>query len=323
MFIRTVDKSKYISACDVKNFPITDWKTDPEAETVELFGKPYLLRKDPWMHHLHIKCTNICNARCHFCVEQNSRCKENPDKVLENVDLMLNELNKTGLLYSVSVTGGEPLVWNRFQDLCEILKRYDIGFLTINTNGIFLKEKLSLIDGLFDFVDLSRHRILDADNNKVFCFTQPTIDDLRQIKSKMQKTKLRIQCVMDHPYLPEEMNRFTSSCDFADDISYRRLMSLGSEYGVSYPCYEAAYNDILKYAYDNFSFIEQSLQDYYVYEVWHDNANNKNVTFSYSDMKMLRESEGREPENQIREFVIHPNGVCAGSWNPSVKIVKD
>ena len=96
-------------------------------------------------------------------------------------------------------------------------------------------------------------------------------------------------------------------------------MALGTEYGVSYDLHEKAYNNILEYAYENFKFIEQSIQDYYVYEVWHDIANDINVTFSYSNMQLLRTTESSEPDNLFREFVIHPNGVFGGSWKPGIK----
>lgn len=319
MFIRNFNKTDYIHSCDLTKYPI-DWRNAKDNQQVVLFGKDIIVKTDPWMHHLHIKATNICNAKCKFCVEQNSICDELFDEVMKSTELALNELQKTGLLFSVSVTGGEPLLFPKFNELCELLQSYNIPFLTMNTNATFIDDSnISLIDKTFHWINVSRHRIDDNENDGVFCSKQCSLEDLKQLKSKLTNCKMRIQCVMDHVYTPDEMNSFTKALSFADDISYRRLMALGAEYGVSYDLHENSYNDILKYAYENFKLIEQSIQDYYVYEVWHDIVNDIDVTFSYSNMQLLRTTESSEPDNLFREFVIHPNGVLGGSWKPGVK----
>lgn len=323
MFIRNTTKESYIKCCDLANYKI-DWTNSKDNQKVKFFGKDIIVKTDPWMHHLHLKITNKCNAKCKFCVEQNSICEELPDNVLRNTKLALEELKSTGLLFSVSVTGGEPLLFPKFKELCELLQSFNIPFLTMNTNAKFInKNNIDLIDKTFRWINISRHRINDEDNSNVFHSNQATIEDLKWIKNNLSTCKVRIQCVMDHIYTPEEMNTFTKAFSFADDISYRRLMSLGDEYGVTYDSHEEAYNNILKYAFDNFTLIEQSIQDYYVYEVWKDTINNINLTFSYSDMKLLRSTESLEPDNLFREFVIHPNGVLGGSWKPGIKILKD
>ena len=319
MFIRNLTKHDYIHSCDLAQYPI-DWHNSKDNQHVLFFNKDIIVKVDPWMHHLHLKVTNRCNAKCKFCVEQNSICGEFPDKVLKSTELALNELKNTDLLFSVSVTGGEPLLFKEFHKLCEILQSYDIPFLTMNTNAKFIDDSnIDLIDKTFKWINVSRHRIDDIKNDNVFCSKQCSLEELKYLKSKLVNCKMRIQCVMDHVYTPAEMNSFTKAMSFADDISYRRLMALGTEYGVSYDLHEKAYNNILEYAYENFKFIEQSIQDYYVYEVWHDIANDINVTFSYSNMQLLRTTESSEPDNLFREFVIHPNGVFGGSWKPGIK----
>ena len=66
------------------------------------------------------------------------------------------------------------------------------------------------------------------------------------------------------------------------------------------------YFKILDYAYNNFEFKEQTIQDYYVYEIW--NNGTTDITFSYSDMSMLLKNEETEDDGICREFIIHPNG---------------
>ena len=318
MFKTITNKDDYIKKCDVECLPIS---YDDKME-VNLFGKSIFLERNPWLWHLHLKVTDICNAHCSFCVEQNSECKNHEcgvEKYLSQVEKMLNEMERNNILFSVSVTGGEPLLFRGFDELCGILSQHEIQFLTINTNASFIEKKIKIIDGLFDFVDISRHAINDDDNNKIFGANMITLDDLKRIKSKMHNTKMRIQCVMSEVNSIEAMNNFIDAFSFADDISFRKLMKLGDEYGVAYEDYDDSYTQVLEYAYNNWTLKEQTIQDYYVYEIW--NCNGIDITFSYSNMKMLRQVEKKEPKSVCREFIIHPNGVIAGSWNPNEKII--
>lgn len=101
MFVQNTDKRNYIHSCDVENLPIIY----ENKKEVNLFGHKILVEKNEWLWHLHLKLTDICNAKCFFCVEQNSQCEENADKYIKQVDLMLSEMEREGILYSVSVTG--------------------------------------------------------------------------------------------------------------------------------------------------------------------------------------------------------------------------
>lgn len=157
MFVQHTKIEDYIHSCDVEKLPIT---YDDKME-VNLFGNKILVEKNEWLWHLHLKLTDACNARCFFCVEQNSKCQENAEYFISQVDSMLSEMEQAGILYSVSVTGGEPLLFKKFNELCEVLEKHDIKFLTMNTNAKYLDKHIDKIDGLFDFVDISRHAISD------------------------------------------------------------------------------------------------------------------------------------------------------------------
>lgn len=315
MFTTITDKNHYIKSANVEQLAIS---YDGKIER-ELFGHKVMLENNPWMWHLHLKLTDACNASCSFCVEQNSRCSENAKRFLHSVDRMLSEMEIQGILFSVSVTGGEPLLFKQFDDLCGILSRHDIKFLTMNTNGKYLCNHLSTIDGLFDFVNISRHSIDDRRNNEIFCDSMPTIADLKVLKSKLQHTKMRIQCVMCDMDSTSDMVEFINAFRFADDLSFRKLMKLSNKHGVSYDDKEALYFEALDYAYDNFEFVEQTVQDYYIYEIWNDSGTP--VLFSYSNMKMLYEVEETESESVCREFIIHPNGIVSGSWDYNNKVI--
>ena len=310
------DLNSYIKKCDVEKFDISKSYYNKK---VNLFGHEVYVNDNPWLWHLHLKCTDRCNAKCDFCVEQGCKIDENADNFLESVDKMLHEMEREKCLYSVSLTGGEPLLFKKFEDLIKILKKYPIKFLTMNTNGTLLQNKLDLIDGVFDFVDISRHSIDDEKNNKIFKTKTPTLSELKELKKQLQKTKMRIQCVMKEVKTIDDMNKFIDVFDFADDLSFRRLMKLSKEYGVNYKIGEDEYDKILEYAYNNFKFLEQTIQDYYVYEIW--KSKGVNITYSYSNMDMLRKEEKKESDNVYREFIIHPDGLISGSWKKDNKIL--
>lgn len=316
MFRTITNKTDYIHAADVTKLPITyDGKM-----RVNLFGNEVLVERNEWLWHLHLKLTNACNAKCFFCVEQNSKCRENADHFVANVDAMLTEMEREGILYSVSLTGGEPLLFPLFGELCKVLNRHNIKFLTMNTNAMYLEQNLDLIDGLFDFVDISRHSLDDAKNRAIFKTNVPALSDLERIKFKMTKTKMRIQCVLCEECSIDYVLNFINGVRFADDVSFRKLMTLDESYGVNYRLEDDKYYQILEYMYNHYELKEQTVQDYYVYEIW--NCDGIDVTFSYSNMAMVLGAEANEDERVCREFIIHPNGIVSGSWNPENKILK-
>lgn len=313
-------KAEYLHCADVEKL-VHKPNEDLKLKFVDLFGKQIELYDDPWMWHLHLKVTDVCNAHCAFCVEQNCTRNENAKHFIENLDKMLSEMEAAGILYSVSVTGGEPTLFKQFVEMCAVLKKHNIKFLTMNTNGYGLKKHHDVIDGLFDWVNVSRHRMTDEENFEIFKTTSiPTIADLKEIRDSFKHTKMRIQCVMDYVNTPERMMEFANVFSFADDISFRRLMKLGTEFGVNYKVDEDEYITCLEWCFKNLKLVEQTIQDYYVYEIY-EMPNGKNVTFSYSNMKMLRELEHVESESKIREFIIHPNGLVSGSWKMDTKII--
>ena len=316
MFIQNTNIKNYIHKCNVENLPI---KYNDKME-VKLFGNTILVEKNEWLWHLHLKLTDVCNAKCSFCVEQNAERCENADYFVSQVDLMLSEMEKEGILFSVSVTGGEPLLFKKFKELCKVLNNHNIKFLTMNTNGKYLDKYISQIDGLFDFVNISRHATSDEMNNEVFKDNMPTLDELKQMKSKFVHTKMRLQCVLCNENSINDVLDIINVYSFADDLSFRKLMKLSEESGIEYDDKENLYNQILEYAYNHFELIEQTIQDYYVYEIW--KYNDTFITFSYSNMKMLTEVEKIEDNRVCREFIIHPDGTISGSWNKNMKIIK-
>jgi len=310
MIKRITDIKEYMRMADVEKLPLN------YANTIikNILGQKAVLYNDPWLWHLHLKVNNACNAKCDFCVEQNSQTRENTEEYLKSVSIMLDEMKREGILYSVSVTGGEPTLYSKFAELCELLRSYDIPFLTINTNGSKLRndEIRNIIDSTFHFVDVSRHHVDNIKNREIFHFAVPDAEDLFRIKILLKNAKMRIQCVTADMKSVEDFIKFKRRFFFADDLSFRRLMKLPDEYGVTYDTNDDIYQDLLDHAYSHYHLKEQMIQDYYTYEVWNDEYTD--ITFSYSNMTFLKRTESIEPDGFFREFIIHPDGVISGSW---------
>lgn len=164
MFVQHTKIEDYIHSCDVEKLPIT---YDDKME-VNLFGNKILVEKNEWLWHLHLKLTDACNARCFFCVEQNSKCQENAKYFISQVDSMLSEMEQAGILYSVSVTGGEPLLFKRFNELCEVLGKHDIKFLTMNTNAKYLNKYMVFVPYRGKPVVIKNGEVVSTDNMTSF-----------------------------------------------------------------------------------------------------------------------------------------------------------
>ena len=47
----------------IKN-PMLEMDVQALTDDITLFGKSYRMYHDDWKHHVHLKCTNICDADC-------------------------------------------------------------------------------------------------------------------------------------------------------------------------------------------------------------------------------------------------------------------
>ncbi len=93
-----------------------------------------------------------CNFRCPFC--------HNPELVLPDLiqklpiltsEEILEELqNRMGFIQGVTITGGEPLVWDRLIDFVRETKSLGLE-VKIDTNGSF-PERLKKLKNLVDYV---------------------------------------------------------------------------------------------------------------------------------------------------------------------------
>ncbi len=157
----------------------------------------YICRADNKLW-LYINITDICNARCPFCVNPSRSGGNNPF----SVEKLRNTLRMAApFIYGVSITGGEPMLNPTLVDetaavVTEILGPYvELDLVTNGTNiGDILKLK-SL--RRFEGVHISRHRIDDADNAALFGAKVPNIRAIKNVISELSDpAQIVLNCVM-------------------------------------------------------------------------------------------------------------------------------
>ena len=86
----------------------------------------------------HWSITGTCNMRCRHCFISAPHAKHGSPNHAEIMDIV-DQLAECGV-YSVAITGGEPLIREDFLDIVEALNRHEITLTTIYTNGWLLDE---------------------------------------------------------------------------------------------------------------------------------------------------------------------------------------
>lgn len=108
---------------------------------------------------IYIEITNRCNLNCSFCGKNK---RDYRDMSLLEFELVINKIKKyTDYIYLH--VKGEPLLYSNLDSLLSICDNYNIK-VNITTNGVFLKEKLSVLMNHFCIrqINISLH----SENNK-------------------------------------------------------------------------------------------------------------------------------------------------------------
>lgn len=108
---------------------------------------------------IYIEITNRCNLNCSFCGKNK---RDYRDMSLLEFELVINKIKKyTDYIYLH--VKGEPLLYSNLDSLLSICDNYNIK-VNITTNGVFLKEKLSVLINHFCIrqINISLH----SENNK-------------------------------------------------------------------------------------------------------------------------------------------------------------
>ena len=298
---------------DIKKYsfsPILESREELYSTEISLFGKTFRIMDDYWMKHIHVKITDKCDAHCPFCIEKGSSIKEDKDILFANLSRLLEQMSLQGHLTTVSITGGEPSLCQYTGEVVDLIKSYDT-FLNINTN--FHQTISSVSDA--DWINISRHTL---GNDGYTGIRALDTKNLLEYKRQHPRSKARLQCVLHEKGLKDvgDILAFIENYqNMVDDFSFRRLINTTESRND---------NDLFQkfkhYLYNNASFVEQVLKDYYVYETW--NLNGNMITLSHSNMALLKKLEQQEDDSVLREIIVHPDGLVSGSWYRDKKIIK-
>lgn len=297
-----------------------------QTDDIVLYGKKFKMYSDEWKHHLHIKCTDVCDASCKFCIEKSARNnRQNPKAVLESAKEVLDQLQEQGMLRTVSITGGEPTMFPYIGELIDLIQSYPVTLFSINTNGRYLEKIPNNFKGA---IDLSKHKLDDSEVfGRNFRVNQVMI---KEFKDTHPNATVRVQCVLGQGIFgvgltkEEVIGYYVKTFmgllkDYVDDFSFRELI-IESQYMKR----SKSFGDLRRYLIEYGEFVEQVIQDYYVYETYRLKDIGKPITISWSNMYELKSyNEGHEDEGFLEEIIVHPDGMVAGSWNKKSLILKE
>lgn len=239
--------------------------------------------------------SNSAYSHCH-CVSQapinRNHFFTNLFQLRDNLGFMnINEIN---------LIGGEPLIYNRLNDVLQIISCSGIK-QTILTNGIGLLGKLDSFERLVHRVDICRFKIDDWNNSA--CFENiniPNIYELEKISENAKKNNINIRMIV-----PIVNNFNENIITFIDMVKYLEFSSI-------------VFRKIVKNINCcDFSF-DESISKYDIITTI-DGKTNKTIIRNVKDIVVFSENICEDTINKRiknNEFLVyHPNGVLTNNWN--------
>lgn len=160
---------------------------------------------------LYVHITDMCNAKCPFCVKSSGPDRENSFSAAA----LRKQLERVSpYVYGVSITGGEPMLYPQLVDEAAMAVTDIMGTdieLDLVTNGTKWNEipQLKMLDR-FESVHISRHRTDDEGNALLMGAKTPTIQEIKELVSMLDDpAKVVLNCVM-------QKNGVSSASEMAD-----------------------------------------------------------------------------------------------------------
>lgn len=188
---------------------------------LEINGKKYNIKQyacSPCNEFpFYINVTNICNAKCKFCSNENNKNfgKLDLDELKSIIDKVYKKISR------FSISGGETLInTENLEELLRLLKNYERR-ITINTNGILLKENIEMLNKYpIESIQLSRHHYDDEKNNEVFGVKTIAYNEIKELKTNAD---LRINCLLIKDYIDSK----EEVINFLESISKTQINQVG------------------------------------------------------------------------------------------------
>ena len=264
---------------------------------------------------LYTELTDICNAACDFCSNKDNA--RNKGINLNYYKQVLDELIVNAkIVDKISLTGGEPLLYNDLEELLNLLDSYldkGLKFYVLTTNGILLKDKMEILSkSKIKYINISRHHFDDYINNLIFKRDVPTIYSLTKSINMMKhyygfKGDFRLNLT-----LTEDMDYIGYLEAFIETV--RRMTKhilIRRDYNEPFP--QSLYHFI-----ENNRPCKGKCSDKCQCMVF--NINGVNVEIR--DVNVIQESNNEAvSQKYIRNFVYSANDVLYGGWDKNSKIL--
>lgn len=179
---------------------------------------------------IRLKITGRCNRRCFFCHKEGGMNIDDiifSYKIVESIERLSEELN----MHSIAVTGGEPLLYEKFDLLIEkLMGCKGINKFSITTNGTVFKSKnfwerlkkcglykvnISMPDILNDQRKKVQERPLNNKKTSIFENQLKTIKILNELEIEV---KINVTVINDVLYTTSVLKNLLSEKDIKFDI---------------------------------------------------------------------------------------------------------
>ncbi len=177
---------------------------------------------------LYINIADVCNGHCPFCINP---CKSEGSTSF-NIALFKNTLYKIkDHINGISITGGEPMLFPELVDdvigvIREVYKCYietDLVTNGFNITGIQNLKHLIYLDS----VHISRHRIDDTLNNKVFGIPVATAQEIKEFISGLSDPgKIVFNCILMKEGI-NSVNEIADYLEFAAELKVHNTSFIG------------------------------------------------------------------------------------------------
>lgn len=132
-----------------------------------------------------IAITNRCNLHCSHCIAASVNSNINNDLCFSDLKKIFKEAILANPL-SITITGGEPMTYKYFFEICEFTKKRYTGKLLLMTNGTLIsKDNVKLIVDYFSDVSISldgidENSVKNIRGESVFRKVISSVDELQK-----------------------------------------------------------------------------------------------------------------------------------------------
>lgn len=275
---------------------------------IKIFGKDYSVFSESCCSKankrtLYIDLLNLCNAKCAFCSAACHQITKPQILNLNDAKQVVLELLQAGAIDKISLTGGEPLIYPELEELLNFLDsllEQGLEFYALTTNGIFLPDKIALLEkSKIKYINISRHHYDQVKNDDIFGIATLNQEQLQEIILKSQKNYRFNATITDDFNTKQDI---LSYIDFAKKI------------GVTHVLFRKEYKDgknteHINQLFETCSQCKKSTKC----ECKIKNINGINV--EYRQVNVPLEQQNEEHGNYIRNFVLKHDNKLLGGWS--------